>query len=79
MRKIKFKNKSIADNLEPYFIAELNTSHFGDIKIAKQMIKSAKLNGCNCIKLQSWTSDTLYSQNFYDENPIAKNLSTSIH
>ena len=72
MRKIKFKNKSLADNLEPYFIAELNTSHFGDIKIAKQMIKSAKLNGCDCIKLQSWTSDTLYSQNFYDENPIAK-------
>ena len=41
MRKIKFKNKSLADNLEPYFIAELNTSHFGDIKIAKQMIKPA--------------------------------------
>tara|TARA_Y200000002_G_scaffold380543_1_gene392296 strand:+ start:2442 stop:3476 length:1035 start_codon:yes stop_codon:yes gene_type:complete len=72
MRKIQFKNRTITDNSKPYFIAELNTSHFGDINIAKAMIKNAKLNGCDCIKLQSWTSDTLYSQNFYNENPIAK-------
>lgn len=58
--------------MKPYFIAELNTSHFGDVKLAKKMIKSAKLNGCDCIKLQSWTSSTLYSKNFYDKNPIAK-------
>ena len=69
---MRFKNKIISEKTEPYFVAEFNTSHFGDIKIAKKMIEQAKLSGCDCIKLQSWTSETLYSNNFYNQNPIAK-------
>lgn len=69
---MRFKNKIISKKTEPYFVAEFNTSHFGDIKIAKKMIEQAKLSGCDCIKLQSWTSETLYSNNFYNQNPIAK-------
>ncbi|MEZ8688549.1 N-acetylneuraminate synthase family protein [Vibrio splendidus] len=56
----------------PYFVAELNTSHFGDVGIAKEMIDAAKACGCDSVKFQSWTTDTLYSQTYYQQNPIAK-------
>ncbi|HDM8200123.1 TPA: N-acetylneuraminate synthase family protein [Vibrio harveyi] len=56
----------------PYFVAELNTSHFGDVGIAKEMIDAAKACGCDGVKFQSWTTDTLYSQTYYQQNPIAK-------
>jgi N-acetylneuraminate synthase len=36
------------------------------------MIDEAKKSGCNCVKFQSWTTDSLYSKTYYDENPIAK-------
>ena len=72
-RSIKLNdNKIIGDFNKPYIVAELNTSHFGDISIAKKMILKAKESGCDCVKLQSWKSDTLYSKNFFDKNPIAK-------
>jgi len=57
---------------KPYFIAELNTSHFGDLEIAKDMIASAKDAGVDCVKFQSWSADTLYSSTYYRQNPIAK-------
>lgn len=58
----------------PYIIAEINTSHFGSVEIAKEMIYKAKEAGCDCVKFQSWTTETLYSKSFYAENPIAKRI-----
>ena len=58
----------------PYIVAEMNTSHFGSMETAKKMIDQAKEAGCNCVKFQSWSADTLYSQTYYDENPIAKRM-----
>ncbi len=73
MAEIKLnKNKTIGDYLNPYIVAELNTSHFGDLAIAKEMIEKAKECGCDCVKLQSWSSDSLYSKKFYEENKMAK-------
>lgn len=62
----------IGDFHKPYIVAELNTSHFGDISIAKKMILKAKESGCDCVKLQSWKSETLYSKDFFKKNPISK-------
>jgi len=71
--QIKFNNgKNIKDYGKPYFIAEVNSSHFGDIETAKKMIQSAKESGADCVKFQSWSSETLYSKIFYEKNPIAK-------
>lgn len=56
---------------KPYFVAEMNTSHFGDIDNAKEMIKSALDCGFDCVKFQSWTSGSLYSVEFLRENPVA--------
>ena len=73
MAKIKLKDSTILQDYgNPYIVAEVNTSHFGDISIAKQMIDNAKNIGCDCVKFQSWSSDSLYSNTYYKENPIAK-------
>jgi sialic acid synthase SpsE len=75
MADIIFRNsRKIGDFISPYFIAEVNTSHFGDIETAKKMITKAKECSCDCVKFQSWSTDSLYSENFYLENPIAKRM-----
>ena len=62
----------VGDFLQPYIVAELNTSHFGDVEKAKEMIQSAKKAGCDCVKFQSWSEDSLYSETYYTENPMAR-------
>ena len=42
-----------------FIIAELSANHNGDINIAIETIKAAKRAGANCIKLQTYTADTL--------------------
>lgn len=75
MAFIVLKNgRTVGDFMKPYIVAELNTSHFGDIDTAKRMIVSAKKSGCDCVKFQSWSSDTLYSDSYYKNNAIAKRI-----
>jgi N-acetylneuraminate synthase len=65
-------NRFIEDFAEPYIIAEINTSHFGRYELAVKMIDEARRIGVNCVKFQSWSESSLYSQTYYDKNPIAK-------
>ncbi len=58
----------------PYIIAEMNSSHNGNIETAKRMIDAAVECGCDCVKFQSWTSDTLYSEEYYKNNPISERI-----
>ena len=75
MAKVLLKNgRKVGDFHKPYFIAELNSSHFGELKIAKKMIDEAKAAGCDCVKFQSWSAETLYSESFYKQNTIAKRM-----
>lgn len=62
----------IGDFQKPYIVAEVNTSHSGNINTAKEMIDKAKEAGCDCVKFQSWSTESLYSKSYYDENLIAK-------
>lgn len=64
----------IADFSRPYIVAELNTSHNGNLDTAKEMIRQAKEAGCDCVKFQSWSPESLYSRTFYQANPIAKRI-----
>ena len=59
---------------KPYIVAELNSSHRGKVENARQMIDVAKECGCNAVKFQSWTADSLYCKNYYDENPLSKRM-----
>ena len=72
MNTISLNNRIVGDYLNPYIVAELNTSHFGNIDIAKEMILKAKDCGCDCVKLQSWSSNSLYSKKYYESNKMAK-------
>jgi sialic acid synthase SpsE len=77
MSIVKLRNgRVIGDYLEPYIVAELNTSHFGDMEIAREMIRQAKNAGCDCVKFQSWSAETLYCESYYKtkENSIAKRI-----
>tara|TARA_B110000037_G_scaffold209100_1_gene257916 strand:+ start:270 stop:1298 length:1029 start_codon:yes stop_codon:yes gene_type:complete len=65
-------NREVSDKCVPYFIAEVNTSHFGDIEKAKKLIDAVKKAGADCVKFQSWSTKSLYSKDFYKENPIAE-------
>lgn len=75
MAKIELRDGTeLSDFGKPYVVAEVNTSHNGDINTAKEMIKQAKDAGCSCVKFQSWSKDSLYSKTFYDENPVVKRV-----
>lgn len=73
MAKINLRNsKTLSDYNKTYIVAEVNTSHFGDIEHAKKIIDEALIVGCDCVKFQSWSTETLYSKTYYNQNPIAK-------
>lgn len=43
----------------PYFIAEISANHCGSILMAKKLIKKAKINGANAVKLQTYTPEMM--------------------
>jgi N-acetylneuraminate synthase len=38
------------------------------------MIDKAQTAGCDCVKFQSWSAETLYCESYYKENAIAKRI-----
>lgn len=64
----------IGDYLKPYVVAEVNSSHNGNVETAQRMIDAAKAAGCDCVKFQSWSAESLYSKTYYDANPISKRI-----
>lgn len=71
---ISINGRSIANNSFPYFVAEVNSSHNGNLNTALLMADEIKKAGCDAIKFQSWSAETLYSADYYKENPIAKRM-----
>jgi N-acetylneuraminate synthase len=62
------KNKFISNFSEPYVIAELGSNHNGDMDLARKLIDQAKESGCDAVKFQSWTKDTIFSKKVYQDN-----------
>ena len=42
-----------------FFVAEISANHCGSFKLAKKLIKCAKVNGADAVKLQTYTADTM--------------------
>ena len=42
-----------------FIIAELSANHNGSLDVAKETIRAAKRAGADCVKLQTYTADTL--------------------
>lgn len=75
MSKCIFRDgRIIGEGEKPYIVAEMNTSHFGNVQRAKDMVAAAKEAGCDCVKFQSWSAESLYSKTHYDANPFAKRM-----
>ena len=56
----------------PYIVAEIGSNHNGDMNLAKKLILSAKKNGADCVKFQSWKSDSIFSKKKYEDNFFLK-------
>ncbi|PHK20647.1 N-acetylneuraminate synthase [Nostoc linckia z15] len=56
---MKIDTFEINDNSPVFIIAELSANHNGSLQNALDTIKAAKRAGADCIKLQTYTADTL--------------------
>ena len=59
---VKIADHLIGDGQSCFIIAEIGINHNGDVKIAKQLIDSAKEAGCDAVKFQKRTVEVVYSQ-----------------
>ena len=58
-KTITIKDRVIGEGHPAYIIAEMSANHAGDINTAKQIIRKAKECGADCIKIQTYTPDTM--------------------
>ena len=52
----------------PYIIAEIGANHNGNMELARKMIDKAKECGADCVKFQSWSKDSIFSEKVYNDN-----------
>jgi N-acetylneuraminate synthase len=50
-----------------FIVAEIGINHNGDIRIAKRLIKAAKDAGCDAVKFQKKTVDSVYTKEALDK------------
>ena len=56
---MKIGNREIGNGHPTYIIAEMSANHAGHIERAKEIIHAAKEAGADCIKIQTYTPDTI--------------------
>ena len=56
---MKIGSHTITKTSKVFIIAELSANHNGNIEIAIETIRAAKRAGADCIKLQTYTADTI--------------------
>ena len=56
---ITINGRKIGNSFSPYIIAEMSANHNADINNAYKIIDMAKSSGSDCVKLQTYTPDTL--------------------
>ena len=56
---MKIGNREIGGNNPTYIIAEMSANHAGSLEHAKEIVYAAKEAGADCIKLQTYTADTI--------------------
>lgn len=65
---MKLGKRDVGNFKPPYIIAEIGANHNGDMDLARKMIDSAKSCGCDAVKFQSWTPESLIAREEYDRN-----------
>ena len=59
MDRIKVGKHSIGEGCPAYLIAEMSANHAGSLERAKEIVHAAKESGADCIKIQTYTPDTM--------------------
>lgn len=59
MKEITINGKKIGDGHPAYIIAEMSANHAGSLERAKELIHVAKEAGADCVKIQTYTADTM--------------------
>ena len=70
---VNIGGKDVGDGKQCYIIAEIGINHNGSLDIAKQLIDVAVSSGCDAVKFQKRTVETVYSQDELSrsrENPF---------
>lgn len=57
MSELQIGKKKIGNGYPVYIIAEGCDNHMGDVEVAKEMCRQAKLAGADCIKFQHHLPD----------------------
>lgn len=55
----RIKDREIGPGCPAYIIAEMSANHAGSLEHAKEIIWAAKEAGADCIKIQTYTADTI--------------------
>lgn len=56
---IVINGRTVGDGYPSYIIAEMSANHAGSIERAKEIIRVAKEVGADCVKIQTYTADTM--------------------
>ena len=60
MQQIQIHKKSIiGPNTPAYLTAEMSVNHAGSLSRAREIIHAAKEAGADCVKIQTYTPDTI--------------------
>ncbi len=59
MNTLQIGKRIIGEGQPAYIIAEMSANHAGSIERAKEIIRAAKEAGADCVKIQTYTPDTL--------------------
>lgn len=59
LKSVKIKNRIVGEGYPAYIIAEMSANHAGDISRAIDIMYKAKECGADCIKIQTYTADTM--------------------
>ena len=59
MKELRIKNRIISHQNPAYIIAEMSANHAGSLSHALEIAHAAKESGADCIKVQTYTADTI--------------------
>lgn len=59
---VKIGNKLVGSGQDCFIIAEIGINHNGNVKLAKKLIDTAVIAGCDAVKFQKRTVDVVYTK-----------------
>ena len=68
-KQFGFLGHDLAPGRKPLIVAEVGFNHNGDVELAEVMIRAARDNGADAVKLQTFIGRELYAETFRAQDP----------